>query len=201
MDATMPRIICISGTSRPDNNTAKALAVVTAALEGRGVTPTIFDARELTLPFPGQATTPDAEALRTAVETADGIVLATPEYHGCFSAMTKLIIENLGFPSVLSGKPVALVGVAAGRIGAIKSLEQLRGVCAHVGALVLPAAISIAGVHAVFDADGTCVDEAAAEALEGVAAGLLDFIEHYVCPKHILESMAREEGAPWTTAV
>ena len=197
----MPRIICISGTSRPNNNTAKALAVVTAALEGRGVTPTVFDARELTLSFPGEEATPDAEALRAAVLEADGVVLATPEYHGCFSAMTKLVIENLGFPSVLSGKPIALVGVAAGRIGAIKSLEQLRGVCAHVGALVLPSAISIAGVHAVFDADGKCVDEAAGEALAGVAGGLLDFIQHYVCPKHILESMAREDGAPWTTAV
>ena len=27
--------------------------------------------------------------------------------------MTKLIIENLGFPSVLAGKPVALVSVVA----------------------------------------------------------------------------------------
>ena len=62
--------------------------------------------------------------------------------------MTKLVIENLGFPSVLAGKPVALVGVAAGRIGAIKSLEQLRGVCSHVGALVLPGAVSVAGVRA-----------------------------------------------------
>jgi len=197
----MRRIVCISGTSRPDNNTAKALAVVRSALEERGVVPTVFDARELELPFPGKGSTPDAEALRVAVTAADGIVLATPEYHGCFSAMTKLIIENLGFPSVLAGKPVALVGVAAGRIGAIKSLEQLRGVCSHVGALVLPAAISIAGVHSVFDEEGNCVDAQAAEALSGVATGLLDFIEHYVCPRHILESMARSEEKPWTTAV
>ena len=36
----------------------------------------------------------------------------------------KLVIENLGFPSVLAGKPVALLGMAAGAIGAIKSLEH-----------------------------------------------------------------------------
>lgn len=41
--------------------------------------------------------------------------------------MIKLVIENLGFPSPLAAKPVALLGVAAGQIGAIKSLESLQG--------------------------------------------------------------------------
>jgi FMN reductase len=47
----------------------------------------------------------------------------------------KLAIDNLGFPSMLSGKPISLLGVAAGVIGAIKSLEELRGICSHVGAV------------------------------------------------------------------
>ena len=34
------------------------------------------------------------------------VVLATPEYHGSFSSVMKLMIENLGFPSVLEGKSV-----------------------------------------------------------------------------------------------
>ena len=71
--------------------------------------------------------------------------MATPEYHGSLAAMMKLIIENLGFPSVLAGKPVALRGAAAGRIGALKSLEQLRGVCSHVGGIVVPGPGCLAG--------------------------------------------------------
>lgn len=197
----MSAVVCISGTSRPNNYTARALAIVAAELAERQASTLVFDARELSLAFPGHKPTADVARLRTAVEEARGVVLATPEYHGCFSAMTKLIIENLGFPSALAGKPVALVGVAAGRIGAIKSLEQLRGVCSHVGALVLPGAISIAGVRSVFDEDGNCLDDQAEAALRGVATALLDFIEDYVCPKHILESMARQEGPPWTTSV
>jgi len=197
----LPKIVCISGTSRPDNYTSRALAIVTSELRARDISPTVFDARELTLSFPGQDATQDAQQLRTAVESAAGVVLATPEYHGCFSAMTKLVIENLGFPSVLAGKPVALVGVAAGRIGAIKSLEQLRGVCAHVGALVLPGAVSVAGVQAAFDEDGNCLDEATETALRGSAGALLDFLKDYVCPRYVLESMAREEGEVWTSSV
>ena len=122
----MNPIVSISGTSRPNNYTSMALAVVNDELIRRGHTPTVVDGRNLTLAFPGSAPTDDALALRETLTSASAVVLATPEYHGSFSAFTKLIIENLGFPSELRGKPVALVGVAAGRIGAIKSLEQLR---------------------------------------------------------------------------
>ena len=197
----MKRIVSISATNRPDNYTARALAIVNNELASLGQAPEVIDARDLTLSFPGEAPTADAERLLAAVDGASGIVLATPEYHGCFSAMTKLIIENLGFPSVLSGKPIALVGVAAGRIGAIKSLEQLRGVCAHVGALVLPGAISIAGVRTAFDDDGNCLDENAEAALRSVATSLTGFIEDYVCPKFALEEIAREQGGTWTSVV
>lgn len=195
------KIVTISGTSRPGNFTSRALGVVNESLTELGHTPEVFDAREFTLAFPGAPPTPDAIRLKEAVAGAAGVVLATPEYHGSFAAMTKLIIENLGFPSVLAGKPVALVGVAAGRIGAIKSLEQLRGVCAHTGALVLPGAISIAGVQGAFDDDGKCTDPGAESALRGVGTSLTAFIENYVCPKFALESLARDGGPTWTTTV
>jgi NAD(P)H-dependent FMN reductase len=197
----MPTVVTISGTNRPDNYTAHALAVVNDEFTNMGITPTEFDARRMTLAFPGQPATEDGETLKAAVEGADGIVLATPEYHGGFSAMTKLIIENMGFPSVMSKKPVALVGVAAGRIGAIKSLEQLRAVCAHTGAIVLPGSVSVAGVRGAFDAEGNCTDEATDRALRGVAGGLMEFIQDYVCPKYALEEMVRGGETPWTATV
>lgn len=198
----MRTIVCISGTSRPDNYTARALALVVDELRAQGARPVVFDGRELTLAFPGHPPTDDARRLVEAVKDADAIVLATPEYHGSFAAMTKLVVENLGFPSAMAGKPVALVGVAAGRIGAIKSLEQLRGVCAHTGAIVLPGAMSIAGIRGVFADDGSVRNEPAADALRSVATSLLEFIRNYVCPKRILEEMVREDdGEPWATSV
>jgi len=197
----MPRIVCISGTSRPGNFTSRAVRVVEDELRKLGAEVTVLDARELTLDFPGFPRTADAGRLRDEVERAAGLVLATPEYHGGFSAMTKLILENLGFPSLLKDKPVALVGVAAGRIGAIKSLEQLRSICAHTGALVLPGAVSVAGVQAAFDEDGRCVDDGVEKSLRGIAGALLEFIKDYVCPKHTLEGMVRGEDRPWTATI
>jgi|TARA_Y100000310_G_scaffold78519_1_gene75195 FMN reductase len=105
--------------------------------------------------------------------------------------VTKLAIENLGFPSLLSGKPVALLGVAAGAIGAIKSLEQLRGVCSHVGAIVLPGSVSVAGVQNVFDENGHCGDSSTESRIRRVATNLIDYIEGNICPRIALEEMVR----------
>jgi NAD(P)H-dependent FMN reductase len=97
-----------------------------------------IDDVDLDRPFLGQLATDDAERLKAAIAGATVVVFAKPEYHGCLASVTKPVIENLGFPSVLAGKPVGLLGLAAGRIGAIISLESLRGVCSHTGAIVLP---------------------------------------------------------------
>ena len=198
----MQGIVCISGTNRPDNYTARALAIVVDALRQSQADPVVFDARTLSLAFPGHPDTGDGERLRTAVAAAPGVILATPEYHGSFCAMTKLIIENLGFPSVLAGKPVALVGVAAGRIGAIKALEHLKSVCVHIGALVVPsAAVSVAGVHQMFDAQGQRTHADVEALLRGMAPALLTFLKDYICPKHILEEMVRSGAQPWAATV
>ena len=197
----MQTIVSISGTSRPNNFTSRALGVVNAELESLGRKVEYFDGRELDLSFPGVAPTQDSLRLKEAVEKSSGVVLATPEYHGSYAALTKLILENMGFPSVLSGKPIALVGVAAGRIGAIKSLEHLRGTCAHMGAIVLPGATSIAGVQAAFDDEGNCTDENADASLRRIAGSLTTFINDFVCPKYVMEAMVRDTGETWTTSV
>ena len=197
----MRNIVCISGTNRPDNYTSRALAIVTNELEKTGETHTVFDARELELAFPGQESTADSERLKEAVVNASGVIMASPEYHGGVCAMSKLIIENLGFPSQLSGKPMALLGVAAGRIGAIKSLEQLKAICSHIGAIVVPGSVSIAGVRQVFDEQGNCLDEGSEKAIRGVAHSMSGFLTDYVCPKYALESMVREDSRPWVTTI
>ncbi len=189
------RIAALLGTSRPGNYTGKALALVID--EFRTTYPDVqievLDPATMDLPFPGRAAEHDAgEAIRERVAGATGIVIATPEYHGSFSAVLKLMIENLGFPSVLRGKPVALLGVAGGRIGAIKSLEQLRSVCSHVGAIVLPAPISVAGVRGVFDEDGHCINAEVERQVRSVASTLIDYIQRAVCPKITLEEMMRQ---------
>lgn len=187
------RIACLIGTSRPGSYTAMALSLVADELRSEpGVTVDVVDPAKMDLSFPGKGSTDGAAQMVDMVRNATGLVLATPEYHGSFSAMMKLMIENLGFPSAMAGKPVALLGVAAGRIGAIKSLEHLRAVCSHVGAIVLPSPVSVANVRKVFDSEGRPLDDKVEESIRAVGRGLRDYIEKSICPAISLEAMARK---------
>ena len=189
------RVAVILGSVRTDNYTAKAAALVVDELRSRGVHVDVIDPADMELPPPGTGTTPDAERMQEIVRDASALVLCTPEYHGGLSSVMKLVIENMGFPSAMAGKPVALLGVAAGRIGAIKSLEMLRSICSHVGCMVLPGPVSVANVQKEFDAHGNAVDPAVEKSVRGVATTLLDYLHRHVCPMMTLEAMAREGSA------
>ena len=194
-DSTRPiRIVVINGSVRPNNYTSMASAYGADELRKHPkVSVEEVHPAELNLPFPGaDPHSPATKKLQQIVAQATGVVLVTPEYHGSFSSVIKLVIENLGFPSVLAGKPVALLGVAAGAIGAIKSLEHLRGVVSHIGGHALPLPISIANVQKVFDRNGHIVDPSAEKMLRQVAASLLGYIEKNICPAVTLERLMRE---------
>jgi NAD(P)H-dependent FMN reductase len=187
------KIVVINGSVRPGNYTGMALALVVDEFKKYpGISVKSIDPATWNLPLPGTNSGSEAtRAFQAEIETATGVVLATPEYHGSFSSVMKLVIENLGFPSVLSGKPVALLGVAAGSIGAIKSLEHLRGVCSHIGAIVLPLPVSVANVQKVFDNDGHCLDPSVEKLIRKVASNLIDYLRQHVCPAITLERILR----------
>jgi len=188
------RIVVIKGSVRPNNYTSMASALVVDELKkDPQVHVQVIDPAVLDLALPGLPNrSDDARKLQEAVKNAAAIVLATPEYHGSFSSVMKLVIENLGFPSLLQGKPVALLGVAAGAIGAIKSLEHLRSVASHVGAIVLPTPISVANVRSVFDVEGHVTDPKVEHMIRGVARSLLEYLHGNVCPRFTLERLMRD---------
>lgn len=185
-------LVALQGSVRPGNYTARALTLVADEVEKHpGVSLEIVDPTEMHLPLPGQGLSEDAKRMQETVAAATGVILATPEYHGSYSSVMKLLIDNLGFPSALSGKPVALLGVAGGRIGAIKALEHLRSVASHIGALVLPGPVSVARVRTVFDDEGRALDDAVASMIRGVPVKLIHYIEQNICPRISLEAMVR----------
>jgi len=186
------RVAVLLGSVRPGNYTRMAAALVVDELLGKGVHADVIDPAEMELNLPGRGTTPDAERMQEIVRDASALVLCTPEYHGGLSSVIKLMIENMGFPSAMSGKPAALLGVAQGRIGAIKSLEMLRSICSHVGCHVMPASISVANVRKAFDEEGRVVDPAVEKSVRGLATSLLDYLHRHVCPLITIEAMARD---------
>src|SRR5216684_302092 len=183
------RIVVINGSLRSGNYTSITSPLLMYILKNDPeVSVHLINPVDYHLPFAGvNHNAEGTKRLQEEVRSATAVVLATPEYHGSFSSVMKLVIENLGFPSVLAGKPVALLGVAAGSIGAIKSLEQLRSVCSHIGAIVLPLPVSVPNVQKVFDPSGHPLDPAAEKLIRSVATNVLNYIRQNICPSVTLE--------------
>lgn len=187
-------IVIINGSVRPGNYTKMASALVLDELrKHQRVRVEVIDPALLNLPPPGtESESHGVVQLQETVRRATGVILATPEYNGSFSSVMKLVVEHLGSPSPLAGKPVALLGIAGGTIGAIKSLEHLRSVTSHVGGIVLPLPISVANVRSVFDSDGKCLDSGVEQLIRSVGTNLLTYIEQNVCPRVMLERLLNE---------
>ncbi len=186
-------VVIIKGSVRPGNYTAMASALVADELKKHPeVRVHVINPVDYHLPLPGtDLHAAGTKRLQEEVKEATAVILATPEYHGSFSSVMKLVIENLGFPSVLAGKPVALLGVAAGSIGAIKSLEQLRSVCSHIGGIVLPLPVSVPNVQKVFDSTGHVLDPTVEQLVRSLATNVLNYVRQNICPSVTLERLLR----------
>ncbi|MGB1249729.1 MAG: NADPH-dependent FMN reductase [Candidatus Promineifilaceae bacterium] len=77
-------------------------------------------------------------ALRDAVQSADALILSTPEYNGSMSGVLKNAIDWASRGGLLGKKPVVTMAGSPGALGATKAQEHLRQVCMHLGMYVLP---------------------------------------------------------------
>ena len=94
----MVNIVGIGGSLRPDSYTQKALQVAAQRVEALGAEVEVLDLRQLNLPFchggKDYSQYPDVQRLRDTVTGADGLILATPEYHGGLSGVLKNTLER-----------------------------------------------------------------------------------------------------------
>jgi chromate reductase, NAD(P)H dehydrogenase (quinone) len=192
----MTKVISILiGSVRPGNFTSKVVKILAEEIRRtKDLKVQIINPVDFELPFPGMDNhSDDVRRLKHLIADSTGVILATPEYHGSYSSVIKLMIENLGYPSMLSGKPIGLLGVATGEIGAVKSLESLRSVCSHVGGIVLPGPVSIAHVNEKFDESGRCVDPKTENLIRKMVHSMDAYFNDAICPKFYLEEMVRDK--------
>ena len=156
----MVTIALINSSVQKKNYTGFSLNIVKDELLKKNLSVVEIKLKDFTLPFPGEEIDNDnSNHLKEQLKLADAYIIGCPEYNGSFTAKLKLMIENSGFPSELKGKPIGLIGLASGILGATKSLEQLRTVCSHIGGFVLPRVVSIAQIEKQFDDNGNCINE------------------------------------------
>ena len=102
-------------------------------------------------------------ALKRAIAGADALLIATPEYNHCIPGVLKNTIDWASRPareSVLSGKPIGIMGASTGQGGTARAQAQLRDGMTYTNGLVLPLPEVLVGVAgAKFDIDGNLTDE------------------------------------------
>ncbi|HEY9648534.1 MAG TPA: NADPH-dependent FMN reductase [Chroococcidiopsis sp.] len=170
------KIVGIAGSLRPGSYSHLALNIAAERVRELGAEVEIIDLRSLTLPFCDGGDSypdyPDVERLRQAVLQADGIILATPEYHGSLSGVLKNALDLMGFEH-FSGKVTGLISVLGGQSNS-NALNDMRTITRWVHAWTIPEQVAIGQAWKAFDSNGNLVDEGLAKRFDAFARSLVD---------------------------
>lgn len=148
------KILGVSGSMRADSNSVRALRVVLAAAVARGAETRLLDLHEIDLPVyrPQQAAeTGGALASDAAVNWAEALVLASPDYHGSMSGAMKNFLDY--FWEEFAGK---LFGyLCASHERGLTVMDQMRTAVRQCYGWSLPYGVA---VHPKEDFDQTAND-------------------------------------------
>jgi chromate reductase, NAD(P)H dehydrogenase (quinone) len=183
----MTRILGISGSlRRGSHNTSLLRAAAEAA--GADVELELYDGLKEIPPYDeddDQRGRPAAVArLAAAIEAADAVLFATPEYNASIPGQLKNAVDWISRPiatNVLRNKPVAVVGASTGAFGAVWAQAELRKVLASLGARVLDSELPVPRAHTLFES-GHLIDH-------DVRLGLLEVVEALAAEAHVRDRL------------
>ena len=172
----MVKIVGIGGSLREQSSSFQALELAAMRVKAIGAEVEILDLRTMELPFcnGGDDYTdyPDVARLQNTVKEADGLILATPEYHGGVSGVLKNALDLMSFEH-LSGKMTGLISVLGGQPNS-NALNDLRLIMRWVHAWVIPEQIAIGQAWKAFSEDGKLLDEKLSERFDQFAQSLVE---------------------------
>ncbi|MDB5467884.1 MAG: NADPH-dependent reductase family protein, partial [Phenylobacterium sp.] len=137
MSAKRPLIVGIGGTIRAGSTTEKALACSLRTVEAAGAETLLLGGAFLaTLPIfdPRDGETVEAQqVLADAVRSADGVIIASPGYHGSISGVVKNALDTLELTRgdaapYFQGKAVGAIITADGWQAVGTALMALRAI-------------------------------------------------------------------------
>jgi len=172
----MVKIVGIGGSLRPNSTSYQALAIAIERVKALGSEAEILDLRKMTLPFCNGGEEypdyPDVEKLWETVKGADGLILATPEYHGGVSGVLKNALDLMSFEH-LGGKVTGVISVLGGQSNS-NALNELRLIMRWVHAWVIPEQVAIGQSWKAFDSSGKIIDEKLSERFDKFAQSLVE---------------------------
>jgi FMN reductase len=180
---TTPLIVGLGGTTRPGSSTERALQAALARAQALGCRTLALGSDALPLePYdPGR---PDrsvqARNLVDALRRADGLIIATPSYHGGVSGLMKNAIdfaEDLREDPrpYFSGRAVGTIVCAEGPQALGTTLQALRAIVHALRGWPTPYGAAVNTVNRPFGPAGN--DPAAVQACELVAEEVVRFAQ------------------------
>ena len=173
------KVLAISGSLRKDSWNRKLLQLAVGVVEKLGAEVREFDLTPVPI-YNGDVErvgTPEpAHALRQAIQEADAVVIASPEYNGSMSAAIKNALEWASRPplNVLKDKVFFVMGCGPGRGGAKSMYSHLSYSIEAEGGWVVPSPrVLLPRVDAVFSSDGEMLDESVGDLLDQAMRSLL----------------------------
>lgn len=176
-----PLIVGVGGTMRSDSSSETLMRVALAAAAADGARTLCLTALDIALPFyeNGSTRSPAAERLTDALRRADGLIVASPGYHGAISGLVKNALdyaEDLAYDSrpYLDGIPVGCLGVAYGKQAAVAVVDQLRTVTHALRGFPTPYGAAVVVEPGAF-VNGQCTDAALISQASLVGTQVLTF--------------------------
>ncbi len=179
-----PLVVGIGGTARPGSTTERALRIALEAAERDGARTACFGGPFLAglpayLPHSPERA-PAVLRLLDAVREADGVLVASPGYHGGVSGVVKNALDYLedlreDERPYLDGRAVGCIVTAFGWQSGTTTLHSLRSIVHALRGWPTPLGATLNTASGVFDDDGACTDPKAALQLQVVARQVMRF--------------------------
>lgn len=182
-DISAPLIVGLGGTANPNGTSERALRHVLRCCEGNGARTLLFGGTALDLPMyaPEVSTrTEKAAALIDGLRRADGVVIASPGYHGTVSGLIKNALDYVqdmaeDERAYFEGRAVGLIAVASGWQATGTTLATLRAITHALRGWPTPMAVAVNSATPLFAEDGGIADTAMAQQLDILAQQVVSF--------------------------
>jgi chromate reductase, NAD(P)H dehydrogenase (quinone) len=148
------RILAISGSLRAGSHNTDLLQAA-AAVAPDGVDITLYDGLKEIPPYDADDDVPGDQPmavrqLKDALEEADAVLIATPEYNSSIPGVLKNALDWASRPLVESpvrNKPVAVLSSSTGMFGGVWAAAETRKVLGALGARTLEDTVAVAKAH------------------------------------------------------
>ena len=182
MTDTKPLIVGLGGSGSAAGSTERILRHALDAAQTAGAETLYFDGKALDMPMYsyGGERTEKAQMLLAALRQADGIIIASPGYHGTVSGLIKNALDYVedmakDERTYFEGRAVGLIAVAAGWQDTGSTLATLRSITHALRGWPTPMAVTVNSAQPVFDENGELADAGIRAQLDVLAKQVVSF--------------------------